>query len=346
MDLLRFAHVIEQADQILHRQEAQLFRQVALKRPQLAAQENPLQRSHRVGRAFACGGQQVLGETMLVMGGVLEGMFAGHQRIVPSLALHRLAAAHFDPHRFRDAVFRQPRLHIILGFPVQKGSRRLADLLAQVGAGDKHLGDDFGKTLLRRLGGVAALRRVIPDLIEIGADILDGLDRFKQGDQPDRRQIRRWMLPVRLLQLGAHLPVERDQRLRPGGQADLHRQRHARIAVLARDGVDLVHIVDGRIDGERVPRGDHRLLDARRDDDPLQNILIRHDFAQQALGRAVHLDGRDQGVQLLAKLLVQREVVFKRLAPLLPQLEHLLFVAVVVLPQHFRRDRGADAAAS
>ena len=184
---------------------------------------------------------------------------------------------------------------------------------------------------------MAALRRIIPYVIEIAAYVLDRLNVFKQGDQPDRGQFERWIFPPRLLQLGAHLPVERDQRLRLGRQADLHRQRHARIAVFSGDGVDFVHVVDGGIDGKLVTRRNHALLDAGRDDDALENILVSHHLPQQALGSAVRLNGRDQGVQLLAQLLVQRKVIFQHLAPFLPQLKHLLFVAVIVLPQNFRR---------
>jgi len=98
-----------------------------------------------------------------------------------------------------------------------------------------------------------------------------------------------------------------------------------------------VHVVDGRVDRERVPRGDQRLLDARGDHHALENVLIAHDLLQQALGRAVCLNVRNQRVQLFAQLFVQRKVILERFAPFLAQLEHFLLVAVVVLPQHLRR---------
>ena len=52
MLLLRLAHVIEQADEIAHGQEAQLFREIALERAQIAAEENALQRRDRIRRAL------------------------------------------------------------------------------------------------------------------------------------------------------------------------------------------------------------------------------------------------------------------------------------------------------
>jgi len=215
-----------------------------------------LQGRHGVARAFPRGRQQVLGEALPVGRGILEGRGARHARVIAPLALHRLAAAHLDAHGLGGAVFGQPRLDIVLRLLEQVSARRLADLLAQVGTGNEHLGDDLGETVLRRLGGVAALRRVIPDLIEVGADILDRLDSFEQRNQPDRGDFGRWVVAPRLLELGAHLPVERDQRLGPGRQADLQRQGHAGIAIASGDGVDFVHVVDGRVDRERVPRGD------------------------------------------------------------------------------------------
>ena len=42
MSLLRLADMVKQIDQIAHRQKAELFRDIALERPQVAAEENTL----------------------------------------------------------------------------------------------------------------------------------------------------------------------------------------------------------------------------------------------------------------------------------------------------------------
>ena len=138
----------------------------------------------------------------------------GDARIISALPLHRLAAAQFDAHGFRQTVFGQPGLQIVLGFAIQERAGRLAYLLAQIGTGDEDFGDDFGKAILRRLRRLAALRGILPHPIEIGADVFDRVEVFKQGDQPDRGQFDRRVFPARLLRLDAHLPVERDQRFR------------------------------------------------------------------------------------------------------------------------------------
>ena len=68
-------------------------------------------------------------------------------------------------------MFGQPGLDVVLGFQVKQGAGRLAHLLAQIGTGDEDFRDDLGKAILRRLGGLAALRGVVPDPVEIGPDV-------------------------------------------------------------------------------------------------------------------------------------------------------------------------------
>ncbi len=101
---------------------------------------------------------------MRVVGGILEGRHACDKRIIASLALHWLTAAHFDTHGVAGAMLNQPRQDIELCLLVQEGAGRLADLLTQIRAGNEDLGDDFGKSALWRLGCVTALRCIIPDV--------------------------------------------------------------------------------------------------------------------------------------------------------------------------------------
>ena len=193
----------------------------------------------------------------------------------------------------------------------------------------------------KRSGGACVAKRLCAAYSHTrsryGRRLLDRFEVFKQRDQPDRRQFDRRIFPLRLIVLNAHLPIERDQRFGVGGQADLYRQRHARIAVFSGDGVDLVQVEDGGVDGKLIARGDHALADAGRDHRALQNIPIAHRFAQQSLRGAVGLNRGNQGVQLLAQSLIQRKVIFQHGAALLPQFQHLALVAIVVLPHHLGR---------
>ena len=68
---------------------------------------------------------------------------------------------------------------IVFGLAIQVRGVGLTHLLAQIGTGDEHFGDDLRKTLLRRLQAVTALGGVVPDPVEIGADALDRFDVFE-----------------------------------------------------------------------------------------------------------------------------------------------------------------------
>ena len=81
-------------------------------------------------------------------------------------------------------------------------------------------------------------------------------------------------------------------------------------------------------------------MDARGDDGALQDVPISNHLPQQALRSPVGLDGRYQGMQLLAEAFIQAAVKLQHLAALLAQFEHLVLVAVIMLPQ----DAGGVAA--
>ena len=81
-------------------------------------------------------------------------------------------------------------------------------------------------------------------------------------------------------------------------------------------------------------------MDARGDHGALQNVPVSNHLPQQALGSPVGLDGRYQGMQLFAEAFIQSAVKLQHLAALLAQFEHLMLVAVIMLPQ----DAGGVAA--
>ena len=74
-------------------------------------------------------------------------------------------------------------------------------------------------------------------------------------------------------------------------------------------------------------------MDARGDDGALQDIAISNHLPQKLFRRLVGLNGRDEGMQLFAELLVQTAVIFQHATTLLAQFEHLVFIAVIMLPE-------------
>ena len=82
-------------------------------------------------------------------------------------------------------MFGQPQLDFVFGFEIQMSRGCLACLLTQIGASDENLCNHFGKPILCRLSGLAALCGVIPHPVEISPDVIDRVNILEQGNHPD-----------------------------------------------------------------------------------------------------------------------------------------------------------------
>jgi hypothetical protein len=124
---------------------------------------------------------------------------------------------------------------------------------------------------------------------------------------------------------GPDLTVEVDQCFRLGGHADLQGEDHARVPVPGADLIDLEDIEHGRVDGERVLRGDHVLVYPRCEREPLQQITVQNYFTCKLGVVQMLKQCRNMPVQFLPEPLIQCKVVLESLLSPSPEFQHPVF---------------------